>query len=238
MGQSLTCIRALVFDLDDTLWDNPPLIAAAEQAQYAYLQEHLPALTQAVSYTQVQAARLHFAQYLAPKHVQVDLSALRRAALSHLIAPYVSHHPEKTQSLAEGAFQAFWHARQQVQDFLFADTLSTLAYLYPRYPLGVLTNGNADLHHIGLAHYFQFSYSAAEVGAPKPEAALFARAQAHLGLAPQQLMYIGDDPYKDVQAAQALGWHTSWIDRGLHPKPAHLQPSLHLRQLRELCHFF
>lgn len=238
MGQSLASIRALVFDLDDTLWDNPPLIAAAEQAQYAYLQAHLPALTQDLSHIQVQAARLHFAQSLAPKHIQADLSALRRAALAHLIAPYVAYQPKKVQQLAEGAFQAFWHARQQVQDFLFADTLSTLEYLYPRYLLGVLTNGNADLHYMGLAHYFQFSYSAADVGAPKPDPALFTRAQTHLGLAPQQLMYIGDDPYKDVQAAQVLGWHTSWIDRGLQQKPTDLQPSLHLKQLRELCNFF
>ena len=35
-------IRALTFDLDDTLWDNRPVLRAAEQSLYDWLAEHYP----------------------------------------------------------------------------------------------------------------------------------------------------------------------------------------------------
>lgn len=34
--------RALTFDLDDTLWDNGPVLMAAEQALYDWLGRHYP----------------------------------------------------------------------------------------------------------------------------------------------------------------------------------------------------
>jgi FMN phosphatase YigB (HAD superfamily) len=38
-------IRTLTFDLDDTLWDNGPVLEAAEQALYRWLDEHYPRIT-------------------------------------------------------------------------------------------------------------------------------------------------------------------------------------------------
>lgn len=35
-------IRTLTFDLDDTLWDNRPVLMAAEQALYDWLGRHYP----------------------------------------------------------------------------------------------------------------------------------------------------------------------------------------------------
>ena len=46
--KDLTCagtikqLRALTFDLDDTLWDNRPVLMAAEQTLYDWLGQHYP----------------------------------------------------------------------------------------------------------------------------------------------------------------------------------------------------
>ena len=42
--QTMTEIKAIVFDLDDTLWPLRPLIAAAEQTLYAWLIERVPSI--------------------------------------------------------------------------------------------------------------------------------------------------------------------------------------------------
>ena len=39
-------ITTIIFDLDDTLWDLPQVIAHAENTMYAWFAQHYPAITQ------------------------------------------------------------------------------------------------------------------------------------------------------------------------------------------------
>lgn len=58
----------------------------------------------------------------------------------------------------------------------------------------------------------QVIYSA-ETGAVKPEREAFAAVEHADGLAPDQLLHVGDSPRADVAGAAAAGWHTAWLDR-------------------------
>jgi FMN phosphatase YigB (HAD superfamily) len=55
--KDLTCagtikqLRALTFDLDDTLWDNRPVLMAAEQTLYDWLGQHYPRINARQSQT-------------------------------------------------------------------------------------------------------------------------------------------------------------------------------------------
>lgn len=62
-----------------------------------------------------------------------------------------------------------------------------------------LTNGNADLQRVGLHGHFSHHVAAREVGVAKPDPAIFHHACARLGLAPSQVLHVGDDPLLDVQ---------------------------------------
>ena len=46
-----------------------------------------------------------------------------------------------------------------------------------------------------------------------------------LAVAPAQLMYVGDDPELDVEAARAAGLKTAWMNRRAHPWPAQYAPA-------------
>jgi putative hydrolase of the HAD superfamily len=46
----------------------------------------------------------------------------------------------------------------------------------------------------------------AELGAAKPDPRFFASAAAHLGVAPTEAVYVGDDPELDLAAARRAGW--------------------------------
>ena len=61
-------------------------------------------------------------------------------------------------------------------------------------------------HGLGLAERFEQVTLPADAGAAKPERAIFDACLARLGLAPRQVLYVGDHATLDVAAAHAAGW--------------------------------
>jgi putative hydrolase of the HAD superfamily len=66
------------------------------------------------------------------------------------------------------------------------------------------------------------SLNARQVGAAKPDRRCFERLAQQLGTAPAQMLYVGDDPWLDVEAARAAGLKTAWMNRRAHAWPAEL----------------
>jgi len=101
-----------------------------------------------------------------------------------------------------------------------------------------VSNGVADLHAIGLAHFFRTSIAAYHFGRAKPDAAIFLAACDALGVAPHEAVYVGDDPLLDVEGAQNAGLHAVWLNRReLHPvrsMPGHVNPDGICTTLHEL----
>jgi putative hydrolase of the HAD superfamily len=61
------------------------------------------------------------------------------------------------------------------------------------------------LHGLELDHYFQAIIVSCEVGAVKPDPAIFQVAGARLGLPPTQIVHVGDSPCEDLAGATAAG---------------------------------
>jgi FMN phosphatase YigB (HAD superfamily) len=78
--------------------------------------------------------------------------------------------------------------------------------------LGALTNGNADFQKLKLDSYFSFGYSAASVGAGKPEPDMFHAALAHTGANPDETVHVGDNLVDDIHGAAEVGMHTVWVN--------------------------
>ena len=94
----------------------------------------------------------------------------------------------------------------------------------------------ADLERIGLAHHFAFQLGSREHGAAKPEASIFHAACTRLGVAPAQVLHVGDHADMDVAGAIAAGLRGCWINRDAatwtHPQ---LQPDLQFDTLTGLA---
>jgi FMN hydrolase / 5-amino-6-(5-phospho-D-ribitylamino)uracil phosphatase len=88
-----------------------------------------------------------------------------------------------------------------------------LAALAARWPIVAVTNGNADLHGIGLAAHFTATVSARDFGLAKPDARIFHEACRRLGAAPHEVLHIGDDWALDVVGAHRAGLRTAWLRR-------------------------
>lgn len=66
---------------------------------------------------------------------------------------------------------------------------------------------------LGLAPHFDALVFSCEVGLAKPDVAIFEHAAARLGLAPHELVMIGDSRHDDVRGALAAGIPAIHIDR-------------------------
>ncbi len=97
--------------------------------------------------------------------------------------------------------------------------IPALRVLSASYPLIALTNGNADLRHIGLHDFFTSTISSASVMASKPHSAMFDAASAHVGCSNAEVLHVGDDPVTDVQGARNAGTVSVWINRTGEPWP-------------------
>jgi putative hydrolase of the HAD superfamily len=76
-----------------------------------------------------------------------------------------------------------------------------------------LTNGNADLERIGIHTHFHCHVCARDTGVGKPDARIFREAAQRLGVAPEHILHVGDDPGLDVCGARDAGLRTAWINR-------------------------
>jgi putative hydrolase of the HAD superfamily len=85
-------------------------------------------------------------------------------------------------------------------------------------PLGVVSNFDSRvlriLEGLGLASWFESVTLSSEVGATKPDRAIFARALAHHGVNAARAFHVGDSPVEDCEGARAAGLRAVLIDRG------------------------
>jgi putative hydrolase of the HAD superfamily len=196
--------KAVLFDLDDTLWPIAPVILEAEQILFAWLREHAPRVAQQFTIDSLRHARL---ELLARRpEFQLDLGALRRAGL---IAAF--EQAGEDAGKVELAMTEFFAARNAV--IPYDDVLPGLLRLKGRVRIGSVTNGNADLQTIGLARHFDASVAAPGFGVAKPDPRIFLEACRLLDVAPQEAVYVGDDLRLDVYGAQRAGLRAIWMNR-------------------------
>jgi putative hydrolase of the HAD superfamily len=136
--------------------------------------------------------------------------------------------------LAEPAFEAFFAERQRVD--LFDDALPALSFWSQRYPVVALSNGNADVHRVGIGQHFHASVSAQSLGVAKPDVRIFVAGAAAAGVQPHEVLHIGDDAHADCVGALAAGMQVAWLNREGHDwTHGDTRPHLEVRDLHALC---
>ena len=218
-------IKALTFDLDDTLWEVWPVVEHAEQLLYEWLAGHYPRI--ATRFTSLELRELCDEVAVNQPGIAHDRTRLRKEALQ-LAAGRAGY----AEFDVDAAFAVFFAARNAVK--LFAEVRPTLERLARRYPLASLSNGNADVRLIGLDDVFVFSLSAIDVGAAKPEALMFEEACRRLQALPEQIVHVGDDPIHDVQGGLAAGFRTVWLNRAGRDWPGGSRADAEISNLAEL----
>ena len=218
-------IRCITFDLDDTLWESASVLAHAEAKFYEWLERDCPDIARTHSYAALVGHRR--AHYESIPEIRHDLTRARLLWLETLLEEW-----GYARELAHTGFRVFWEHRNCVT--LFDGVPRVLGKLGERYSIGAITNGNADVHHIGIGHHFDFVVTPAEAGAAKPDSAIFELALDAAGAAPDSVVHVGDDPVRDIAGAAALGLRTVWMNPEELPWPDRAPPDAEIRTLDAL----
>ena len=101
---------------------------------------------------------------------------------------------------------------------LFPEVPGVLDQLHAAgFQLAILSNWDSRLNPVldalGFGRWITRRFISAELGVEKPDPAIYERVARELGLAPAQLLSVGDDLRNDVEAPRAAGWKVARVDR-------------------------
>uniref|UniRef100_A0A486XVJ2 FMN hydrolase 5-Amino-6-(5'-phosphoribitylamino)uracil phosphatase n=1 Tax=Rheinheimera sp. BAL341 TaxID=1708203 RepID=A0A486XVJ2_9GAMM len=224
--KALQPVKVLSFDLDDTLYDNKPVIAAAEQAMLTALAQHAPFSQHLDSEFWWQHRRL---LAKADPGIRHDIGRWRLLGIeAGLVSLGLA--TKDAVAIAQTAYDAFLAERTRIT--LRPEVKQLLSALAQRYQLVAITNGNACIDKMGIGELFQFSLQAGPDGRMKPYADLYLAAATRLQIAPAQMLHIGDSHRADVMGALNAGCQAAWLDH--HQSSVAVLPHIRLKRLTDL----
>ncbi|MEV0736418.1 HAD family hydrolase [Streptomyces sp. NPDC050549] len=202
-------IRAVVWDVDDTLFDYTGADRAALSAHLAAegLLDGHASVVDALERWRV-ATEVHWARFAAG---EVSFEGQRLDRVRHFLDQ------ELTDTEADDWFRRY-KTHYEIAWALFPDVLPVLDTLAASHRHAVLSNSSITvqdrkLRALGVHDRFEVILCAAELGVSKPEAGAFLAACEALELPPHEVAYVGDHPEIDWRGAADAGLLSVWIDR-------------------------
>lgn len=190
-------IRAVIFDLDETLFDRATSVARLARHQHA----RFPTL----QHVQVEHYVARFLELDARGYVPKD--AVYRTLAAESGAPAL---------LADALFDDF-RAHEHDACVLMPGMAALLTALRERgMRLGIITNGGDAFQRrtvaaLGIADQVDVVLTSEAEGIKKPDPAIFHRACSLLCVAPHEAVFVGDHPTVDVDGAAAAGLRAVWL---------------------------
>ncbi len=244
----LTAIKAISFDLDDTLYNNRPVMLAIEKKMVDYFTEKfailLPKLLSEpkqvfnrrfwAPYRQ-QAIKAH--QDISHDVVRLRFESYRLGLLAHNLSA------EQAKKEAQAGLDYFINLRS---DFTVPKAShELLASLSKEFPLVSISNGNVNTKALGIDHYFQHIYHAGfQTGdlhdesehllRQKPATDMFSLVCQQLDILPEQLLHVGDCGFADIHGALNAGCQTAWLPHYGVGKNLQQIPHIELAQVSDL----
>jgi putative hydrolase of the HAD superfamily len=215
-----TRLRAVLFDLDDTLLDHAPCRRNAWEA----LRRAFPGFARVPVETLIREQESLFREHQ-PRVLRGEWTPEEsvRESLRCLGERYALQWQDAE---LDRVWQAFSLAYES-QWFPVAGAGALLHALAGRVAVGVVTNGlyapqKAKLAAAGLAPYVQFLMTPDVAGAAKPEAEIYQAALQCADATPASAVFAGDLWETDMVGAHAAGLRALWFNptRQPHPQPA------------------
>ena len=113
--------------------------------------------------------------------------------------------------------------------------------LAPRFSLGIISNGLADVQYtklesLGIRSAFECVVLSEDVGVSKPDPRIFHHALSLLSLSPDEALYVGDSFDNDVVGALEVGMQTCWFNpTEQRSSREEIRPTYHVQDLATLA---
>lgn len=189
-------IRALLFDLDETLIDRNETMRRFLVGQH----QRFPALHIRDCTEFIEACLRHQENGYADKYQAYKLAC--------------SGFGPSTLSLVDQLFEDF-KAHYGKEPVLFPKVLETMTDLQKRYLIGLVSNGRtkgqtAKIEASGIGKFFSSICISESIGSKKPDHLIFMKCLEGLSVQPSEAVFIGDNPARDIEPAKSLGMRAVW----------------------------
>ena len=124
------------------------------------------------------------------------------------------------------ALSAAYASNRNANLRLFDDAIEVLDALHAKFPLGLITNGPADIQRqeiatLGIGHYFDIVWIEGEMGRGKPIPEVFETIAGQAKCEPHEIAMVGNSYAHDIRPALEAGWAGVWIRRPSDVPPSH-----------------
>lgn len=208
-------MRALIFDLDDTLYNQLQPFQAAINQNFNLGRIHIESLY-------VLSRKYSDEVFHLSESGQIGMEEMHIYRIKQSLADFgicISNEEAKKFQQDYDYFQS--------QIYLLDDIRQTLDVCQNNGILmGLITNGPAEhqwkkIHQLRLNNWIKEEHMivSGEVGLAKPQLEIFELAEKRMGLVKEETYYIGDSFQNDVVGAKKANWQAVWINRRQHQKP-------------------
>lgn len=202
-------IRAVTFDLDETLFDFQSCMNAGAAAVVAALGERRPAAADRATVTLFHELWREVTEEATKSGAPIDWPRERRRGIERLALRCDCRDAVLVDELTDLYFRL-----RHAPVLPFEDAAEAVARLSAHLPLGIISNANTTLEQIGLADNFRVVLNPGTSDYRKPAARIFHEAALALGCAPDELLHVGDRWEDDVAGALSAGCQAAWYRRG------------------------
>lgn len=208
---------AVLFDLDDTLFDHGGCARCALEAVHTL---HAPWAR--VPFDRVAAAHARILETLHREVVagRLTIDEAREARFRQLLADTGADDDPAIARAAAARYRAEYIAARRA----VAGAVALLEALHARMPVGIVSNNilaeqEEKLRACGLAPHVDVLVVSEEAGVAKPDPAIFQIAVERLGRRPADVVMVGDSWEADVMGARAAGITPVWFNPARLPAP-------------------
>lgn len=190
-------IKAVLFDLDDTLLDRDASLAYFIEQQYERFRSVFDGVPK---------------NAFVERFIELDVHgyALKEEVYPQIVSEFELTGISWQELLADyrGRFDQYCINLPGLENML-----QTL--VEQNRSLGIITNGPSPFQQqkiqtMGIADYFSVVLVSEEEGVKKPDPEIFRRAANRLGIEPNEAIFVGDNPKADIEGAQGFGMKTIW----------------------------
>jgi HAD superfamily hydrolase (TIGR01549 family) len=224
-------LKAVLFDLDDTLFDHLGCARAALEGV-----KESQACLASVSFADLERAHAHFLEELHREVIagRMPLDAARIERFRRLLA---SLGVETSDAQAEAAAEAYRDGYKAVRRAI-EGAATLLPMVRARARVGIVSNNLRDeqadkLRVCGLDRFIDALVVSEDAGASKPDPAIFQVALDRFNCTPDEAVMVGDSWPADIVGARALGIPAVWFNPSGEEPPDSAVPVLRALQPAE-----
>lgn len=201
-------VEFVYFDLDDTLLDHQ----GAERKALADVRDRYLTIFGALSVEELQETyhAINAPLWRGYADGEIEKETVQRERFERLLEAVDAPH-------ADASLVGRYYIQRYAEHWTFtAGAQEAFEAIADQLPVGVITNGFAEVQRKKLEQFpilrerTEAVVLCEEVGMLKPDPRAFDHATEKAGVAPENILYVGDSYHSDVQGAQPVGWQVAW----------------------------